>query len=636
MVHDVAMDAAPTLQDLVLSNDEEDDVFGDDDDLHEEYEVEEILRYRRLDDGEEYFLVKWIGFPHEEATWEPIGNMNDNCRELVAKARALFAWRRPPGAASVRGEAEAPSSPAVEFVDKADHEKNSAAATGTHQTLRLTAADANLREERGYTNGEVRASPQFAGLGTLAPEQGQKRTAPEAAGDMDVPPNKRVAIDVTTLDADTGEEAEEQAPPASVSLARPKAKAAVPSAMPAKKPQAPATPGPTTAASKAAAAPPKTTTQQVAPREPPKEMKCMCGSSEVVSHFPDPDLVVCKFCNCALHVSCVRSALGQAPPDDYACPPCRMERVDDFHPPVGPGLLRYSYAQSDATVSLSFPAQAAQWRKQAWSVHLRAVTLSSTKLSGPAWPHRVQGKLNGRQCVTIDPPKHLHVRREQCYNLTPLLRQGVNTLELRMTRKPDKTSMDPPDEEYCVGVVLTRPRTVASIVAKIRNKSQAQGHEGDPRERVSKLLSSLASYGMGGDAAQDDCMVSGDFGRRMKPICPISHCPIVDAAIGRSCNHIQVFDLQSYICVNQRMRSLENRWTCPVCSLPLRPDDVVLEPFVQDILHSLKGQEDNLEAVVFNDDCTYTTISVEQAKEEREAEQAEKGNDAEVILSDSE
>eukprot|EP00971_Amphidinium_carterae_P267471 5305524-Amphidinium_carterae.1 len=32
--------------------------------------------------------------PHH-ATWEPIGNMNDNCRELVAKARALFAWRRP-------------------------------------------------------------------------------------------------------------------------------------------------------------------------------------------------------------------------------------------------------------------------------------------------------------------------------------------------------------------------------------------------------------------------------------------------------------------------------------------------------------------------------------------------------------
>ena len=33
--------------------------------------------------------------------------------------------------------------------------------------------------------------------------------------------------------------------------------------------------------------------------------------------------------------------------------------------------------------------------------------------------------------------------------------------------------------------------------------------------------------------------------------------------------------------MNQRMRSLDKRWTCPVCGLALRPDDVVLHPFAQ-------------------------------------------------------
>merc|ERR1719410_277568 len=83
--------------------------------MEQEFEVEDILRYRRNDEGEEYFLVKWVGFPPSQATWEPLAHMNDNCRELIAKARALFAWRRPsaaptsgssPGAAADAGAPE--------------------------------------------------------------------------------------------------------------------------------------------------------------------------------------------------------------------------------------------------------------------------------------------------------------------------------------------------------------------------------------------------------------------------------------------------------------------------------------------------------------------------------------------------
>lgn len=95
-----------------------------------------------------------------------------------------------------------------------------------------------------------------------------------------------------------------------------------------------------------------------------------------------------------------------------------------FHPTVGAGVLKHSYATSSTTFSLTFAAQATQWKKQCWAVHLRSVHIHGGDLSGPAWPHKVQGKLNGRQCVAIEPPKHLHVRREQCYNLTPLLKQG--------------------------------------------------------------------------------------------------------------------------------------------------------------------------------------------------------------------
>merc|ERR1712079_589157 len=231
-----------------------------------------------------------------------------------------------------------------------------------------------------------------------------------------------------------------------------------------------------------------------------------------------------------------------------------------------------------STFSLSFNAQATQWRKQQWAVHLRSADLGGTDLGGPAWPHRVQGKLNGKHCVAIDPPKHLHVRREQCYNLTPLLRHGANTLELKFSPKPDKPR-DEPDQGFCVGVVLTRPRSVASIIARIRTRSTETVASG--RQRVERLLSHQAASREG---QEEECKVTGNFGRTLKPLCPVSLCPIEEAAIGKCCNHIQVFDLQAYIAVNQRMG----------------------------ILDTLRGDEDTIDAVVFNEDCTWSTVTAEK------------------------
>ena len=40
------------------------------------YQVEKILKQRRLN-GEHQFLIKWLGFPHSQNTWEPVSNIID-------------------------------------------------------------------------------------------------------------------------------------------------------------------------------------------------------------------------------------------------------------------------------------------------------------------------------------------------------------------------------------------------------------------------------------------------------------------------------------------------------------------------------------------------------------------------------
>lgn len=375
--------------------------------------------------------------------------------------------------------------------------------------------------------------------------------------------------------------------------------------------------------------PPRRTGRLPQPREsenkpPPSahNLKCICGQSEKLTSTDKGSYIVCRTCSCALHSQCVRNVFGKSPPLEYSCPLCRLVNVDEFHPTVGAGLLRHSYVSSSSTFSLSFVAQAQQWQKQQWAVHLRAVALNCAEVSGPTWPYSVQGKLNGRECVAIDPPKHLHVRREQCYDLTPLLRQGMNSLELQFTSAPHEARED--GISFCAGVVLTRPQSVSSIIWGIQNRSTATVHSG--RRRVLGLLAQVGAL----ENQEGDCIATGHFGRTLRPVCPISHCAIEQAAIGRSCNHVQVFDLQTYIAVNQRMRSLDKRWACPVCSIPLRPDDIVLEPFAQSIIDSLSDCLDTVEAVVFNQDCTWSTISALKVEAEPDWPHMDSGGTGDV------
>jgi len=502
-----------------------------------EFEVEDVLRYRRdSSTGDEYFLVKWQGFPPEEGTWEPLAHLNDNCKELIMKARALFAWRK------TNANAQLPE--CSEIADP------------------YLPLPEDERVVENFVVDELPEDPSDVVLQMLSPIEGQ-------------PPSKDPSP--TTTDAM-------------------KRAAEAPANMPAKRPKlhAPSIGPPNNAPSR-----------DVATVDGPPSKTDL----DSLAKWQDGPMVACSICKAEDKRQSVEKVLGGRVPYNYHCPPCRIERVDEFHPAVGAGVLRYSYASAPSTISLSFQAQAAQWRKQQWAVHLRSTSLNSAELAGPTWAHRVTGKLNGKQCVAIDPPKHLHVRREQCYNLTPLLRAGLNTLELKLLPRPDKPRNEP-DEAFCIGVVLTRPRSVASIIARIRSKSQETVSSG--RERVERIIRRADKL-----TNADDCKVTGNFGRLLKPMCPISYCPIEEAAIGRPCNHVQVFDLQSYVAVNQRMRSLDKRWTCPVCAIPLRPDDVILDPFSQGILDTLRGDEDLVEAVVFNENCTWSTISATKADDEK-------------------
>ena len=57
----------------------------------DEFEVEEILDVRRYGRHKtKQYLVKWAGYPLQDATWEPVGNLK-NCKEILKRFESQVA-----------------------------------------------------------------------------------------------------------------------------------------------------------------------------------------------------------------------------------------------------------------------------------------------------------------------------------------------------------------------------------------------------------------------------------------------------------------------------------------------------------------------------------------------------------------
>lgn len=62
----------------------EDEESEDDDDDEEEFEVSKIMG-KRLNAGNEEYLVAWVGYTDDDTTWEPYDNLRATAHAAIAK-----------------------------------------------------------------------------------------------------------------------------------------------------------------------------------------------------------------------------------------------------------------------------------------------------------------------------------------------------------------------------------------------------------------------------------------------------------------------------------------------------------------------------------------------------------------------
>ncbi|KAM7532630.1 hypothetical protein Aperf_G00000130786 [Anoplocephala perfoliata] len=121
------------------------------------------------------------------------------------------------------------------------------------------------------------------------------------------------------------------------------------------------------------------------------------------------------------------------------------------------------------------------------------------------------------------------------------------------------------------------------------------------KQIMEKLASSGISFNEDGqDEEDDDIQIQNTLPVQL--LCPLSKCRINLPVRGQKCQHIQCYDADTYLIINERKPA----WKCPVCDLLAPFDELFVDGLLMDILASKESQD--VEEIVFNEDGSWTTM----------------------------
>jgi len=178
------------------------------------------------------------------------------------------------------------------------------------------------------------------------------------------------------------------------------------------------------------------------------------------------------------------------------------------------------------------------------------------------WPHEMRFENNGNLVFEVCAPEAGHKRRDVPQAISAGLRSGANLVEI--TIKDDNV------QSFAFAIVRTKPCTPQQLFLEVPSIDKQTG-----QKRAKELMGSISR----GDG-EVQCLGTD----RTRLLCPITMVRPDKPARGKQCRHLQCFDLMAFLESNQQMKAINNRWSCPVCSHVLKPNDLCIDLFIADIL----------------------------------------------------
>ncbi|CAD7948688.1 unnamed protein product [Amoebophrya sp. A25] len=388
--------------------------------------------------------------------------------------------------------------------------------------------------------------------------------------------------------------------------------------------------------------------QRSVPASHGSNLPCLCGSP--VGQIELRSAFVCHLCHTAFHNSCVRSWYAGQPSrrlkeceeararDLFVCSRCRLKHLDQFDSVVGaPAPARYFERNQprcvDVNLEFDSAEEIAQKRAQGFRYLIRCVRCDDYDFNGPCWPYSVQLYVNGlekkdpknRLQSIISPPAMGHCRKEEVgLDITNYLQAAAMSVSASSSSSPpvnrirlvcrfysggEKLEGGEPGRSFCVGIFTCRPMSVQDIRRRVLEKMRLDTRKSQDLgrtcyNRVHRLIANT-HYGLvgggrnrsitdgGGGAGHDDddeVIIQGEDveARSISAACPISGEVLQIPCLGRFCEseHLQCFDLDAFLQIQQQIKNHAQRWRCPICQRRCRPFDLRFCRFTKEVMLS--------------------------------------------------
>ncbi|VDN14652.1 unnamed protein product, partial [Dibothriocephalus latus] len=149
---------------------------------------------------------------------------------------------------------------------------------------------------------------------------------------------------------------------------------------------------------------------------------------------------------------------------------------------------------------------------------------------------------------------------------------------------------------FYYAVYLARKRSTRELCEALRRHS-FQSASVTKQKIIEKLASTAASTNTTDDA---DLVIENTLPVQL--LCPLSKCRIDLPVRGQNCQHIQCYDANTYLLINERKPA----WRCPVCDVPAPFHELLVDGLMLEILADTMAE--NLEEIIFKEDSSWSPV----------------------------
>ncbi|KAJ3218326.1 SUMO ligase siz1 [Dinochytrium kinnereticum] len=178
----------------------------------------------------------------------------------------------------------------------------------------------------------------------------------------------------------------------------------------------------------------------------------------------------------------------------------------------------------------------------------------------------------------------------------------------------------PSSRRFVISLQFTRKIPVASIIETLV-KSKTVSKEDILSERQARVKAAI----------DDDEVIATSQRVSLKD--PIMQSRIRHPGRASTCQHVQCFDMETYLYMNERIPT----WICPVCSKQALYENLLIDGFFQDLIKSAEGK-DAVESAELLDDGGFVLIgesgSAKESSTPAKPRKSDIGSDDTLIIDD--